>query len=410
MSVLDTLRERGFIQQVSHDEPLDRLFATERVTAYVGYDLTADSLTVGHLVPTMALAHLQRAGHRAIALLGGGTTMVGDPTGKTEMRPMLMRERIAANGERFRQQLSRILDFSSPDVGIVADNADWLLKLNYVDFLREVGVHFSVNRMLTAECFRSRMERESGLTFLEFNYMLMQAYDFLQLYRRYGCKVQMGGDDQWSNILAGADLIRRLERAEAYAITFPLLMTSDGRKMGKSESGAVWLDPEKTSPYEFYQYWRNTTDADVGRFLALFTFLPMDEVRRLAAAEGAAINESKRILAFEVTRLVHGEEEARRAQAAADALFRGDGNLESAPTTFIPAAELVASLSIVDLLVRTALAPSKSEARRLIAGGGVTINGERVASGDRLITEADFKDGALMLRKGKKGWHRVVRQ
>ncbi|MGE5560447.1 MAG: tyrosine--tRNA ligase [Chloroflexota bacterium] len=410
MTALDILRERGFIKQVSHEEELAKLFANERVTAYVGYDPTADSLTVGHLVPTMALSHLQRAGHRVIAVIGGGTTMVGDPTDKTEMRSLLSRGQIKANGERFKQQLSKILDLSSEDKGIFVDNADWLLELNYVNFLREIGVHFSVNRMLAAECYRARLEREEGLTFLEFNYMLMQSYDFLELNRRYGCKVQMGGDDQWSNILSGADLIRRKEGREAFAMTFPLLMTSDGRKMGKTASGAVWLDPEKTTPYEFYQYWRNTTDADVERFAAMFTHLPMDEVRRLGAATGAEINESKRRLAFEVTKIVHGEAEARKAQAAADALFSGEGDLEAAPTTFIPAAELVAALNIVDLLVRTELAPSKSEARRLIAGGGIQINGDRVETSDRMITEADFRDGVVMLRKGKKGWHRVVRQ
>lgn len=410
MNALDILRERGFIKQVSHEDELTKLFATERVTAYVGYDPTADSLTVGHMVPTMALAHMQRAGHRVIAVIGGGTTMVGDPTGKTEMRPMLKYEEILRNGERFKQQLGRILDLSSEDKGIFANNGDWLLKLNYVDFLREIGVHFSVNRMLAAECYKTRLEREEGLTFIEFNYMLMQSYDFLELNRRFGCQVQMGGDDQWANILSGADLIRRKEGRPAFAMTFPLLMTSDGRKMGKSESGAVWLDPERTAPYDFYQYWRNTTDADVERFAAMFTFLPMDEVRRLGRAEGAAINESKRVLAYEVTRIVHGEEEARKAQAAADALFSGEGDLAAAPTTFIPAAEFVASLNIIDLLVRTELAPSKSEARRLIAGGGIQINGDRVETSDRAITDADVRDGVVMLRKGKKGWHRVVRQ
>lgn len=410
MNALDVLRERGFIQQLSHEEQLHELFDREKVTAYVGYDLTADSLTVGHLVPTMALAHLQRCGHRVIVMLGGGTTMVGDPSGKTEMRPMLQLQTIAYNGARFKDQLSSILDLTTTESGIVVDNAEWLLKLNYVDFLREVGACFSVNRMLTAEAFRARMEREGGLTFLEFNYMLMQSYDFLEVFRRYGCKVQIGGDDQWSNILAGADLIRRLERGEAFAMTLPLLMTSDGKKMGKSERGAVWLDPEKTSPFEFYQYWRNVTDADVTRFLTMFTFLPIAEARRLGSAEGAGINESKRVLAFEVTKMVHGETAARQAQAAADALFSGDGDLTSAPTTFVPAAEFVATLNIVDLLVRTELAPSKGEAKRLIAGGGIMINGERVAGPEQMVGEPDLQDGVVMLRKGKKGYHRVVRQ
>lgn len=410
MNALDILRERGFIQQLSHEEPLHDLFEREKVTAYVGYDLTADSLTVGHLVPTMALAHLQRSGHRIIALLGGGTTMVGDPTGKVEMRPMLQLEAIKQNGARFKEQLSSILDLTTPEKGIIIDNSEWLLKLNYVDLLREIGPYLSVNRMLTAEAFRTRMEREEGLTFLEFNYMPMQSYDFLELYRRFGCKLQIGGDDQWSNILSGANLIRRIEHGEAFAMTLPLIMTSDGKKMGKSQAGAVWLDPERTSPFDFYQYWRNVTDADVGRFLTMFTFLPIEEAKRLGAAEGAAINESKRVLAFEVTKLVHGEEEARKAQAAADALFSGGGDLESAPTTFVPAAELVATINIVDLLVRTALAPSKGEAKRLIAGGGITVNGERVPGPEQMVGDADLRDGEIMLRKGKKGYHRVVRQ
>ncbi|MGE5652942.1 MAG: tyrosine--tRNA ligase, partial [Bacillota bacterium] len=362
-NVLDTLRERGFVQQLTHDEELRKLFETERVTAYVGVDPTADSMHVGHMLPIMALAHLQRAGHRPIALMGGGTSMVGDPSGKTEMRKMLSLEDIEQNKKGIRAQMARLLDFSE-EKALMLDNGDWLLKLNYVDFLREIGSQFSVNRMLTAECFRARMERpDTGLSFIEFNYMLMQSYDFLVLYREHGCKLQIGGDDQWSNIIQGADLIRRLERGEAYGLTLPLLTTASGKKMGKTEEGSVWLDPVKTSPYDFYQYWRNVHDADVERFFALYTFLPMDEVRRLGRAEGQAINDSKRALAFEITKIVHGEEEALKAQQAADALFSRGGDDANMPSTSVPMAELEAGINICDLLARCGLAASKSEGR-----------------------------------------------
>ncbi len=406
-NVLDTLRERGFVQQLTHDEPLHKLFATEKVTAYVGVDPTADSMHVGHMLPIMALAHLQRAGHRPIALMGGGTSMVGDPSGKTEMRKMLTLEDIEQNKKGIRAQMARLLDFSE-DKALMLDNADWLLKLNYVDFLREIGSQFSVNRMLTAECFRARMERpDSGLSFIEFNYMLMQAYDFLVQFREYGCKLQIGGDDQWSNILAGTDLIRRLERGEAFGLTLPLITTSSGAKMGKTVDGAVWLDPLKTSPYDFYQYWRNVHDADVERFFALYTFLPMDEVRRLGRAEGQAINESKKALAFEVTKMVHGEEEAMKAQQAAEALFSSGGDDANIPSTSVPMAELDAGINICDLMVRCGLAASKSEARRLIQQGGVTINGEKVESFERVVGSADLQDGKVLVKKGKKVFHAV---
>lgn len=399
MSVLKTLEERGFIKQTTHQEPLYEVLEKEKVTFYIGFDPTADSLHVGHMLPVMGMSHMQRAGHRPIAILGGGTAMIGDPSGKTDMRKMLTQETIDYNASCFKKQLSRFIDFDN-DRALMVNNGEWLLKLNYIDFLREIGSQFSVNRMLTAECFKSRMEK--GLSFIEFNYMLLQSYDFLTLYRRYGCKLQMGGDDQWSNILSGADLIRRLEGKEAYGITFPLLTTSSGKKMGKTEAGAVWLDPEKTSPFDFYQYWRNTEDQDVERFLRLYTFLPMDEVRRLGALKDREINEAKKVLAFEVTKLVHGEEEARKAEAAASAFFGGAGNGDDMPAVELQQTELAKGLTIVDLVVLAGLADSKSEARRLVTQGGISLGEERVNEFNRLLNVSDFSDGKVLLKKGKK--------
>jgi tyrosyl-tRNA synthetase len=404
-NVYHVLKERGFIQQVTHEEPLIELLDKEKVTFYIGFDPTADSLHVGHFLQVMVMAHMQKAGHRPIALVGGGTAMVGDPSGRTDMRKMLTREDIRANGEAFKKQLSRFLDFSEGKA-LMVDNGDWLLDLNYVNFLRDVGAHFSVNRMLTAECFKSRMEK--GLSFLEFNYMLMQAYDFLVLYKEYGCKLQMGGDDQWSNILAGADLVRRKESGEAYGMTFTLLTTSEGKKMGKTESGAIWLDANKTSPYDFYQYWRNVADGDVEKCLALLTFLPMDEVRRLGALQDEKINEAKKVLAFEVTKLVHGEEEAVKAREAAEALFGRGGDSDAIPTTVITREILANHKRVVDLLVYTGLTSSKGQGRRLISGGGVSVNDERVTDVDQELSVEDFPEGNLMLRKGKKVYHRVI--
>lgn len=404
VNVFDVLKERGFIQQTTHEEEIRELLGKESVTFYIGFDPTADSLTVGHFLTVMAMAHMQRAGHRPIALVGGGTAMVGDPTGKTDMRKMLTREDIEHNAQCFKKQFEKFIDFDNGKA-IMDDNANWLLKLNYVDFLREIGVHFSVNRMLTAECFKSRLEK--GLSFLEFNYMLMQGYDFLELYRRYGCKMQLGGDDQWSNILAGADLIRRAEGAEAYGMTFTLLTTSEGKKMGKTEAGAVWLDPEKTSPYDFYQYWRNVADADVEKCLALMTFVPMDEVRRLGSLPGEKINEAKKVLAFEITKIIHGEEEAQKAQQAAEALFGGGGDLGSIPTTEVSLEQLSEGINILDALVITELAPSKGEARRLVAQGGIAINNEKIEAIDFVITEKNFEDGKTIIKKGKKTYHRL---
>lgn len=398
-SVLDVLIERGFIKQMTHDEPLRNLLTTEVVTVYTGFDPTADSLHVGHTVAIMALAHMQRHGHRPIAILGGGTAMIGDPSGKTEMRQMLTKEQILANIGGIRQQLSRFLSFHD-GLALAVNNADWLEDLNYIHFLRDIGVHFSVNRMLTAECYKGRMEK--GLSFIEFNYMLLQSYDYLHLHKAYGCKLQMGGDDQWSNIIAGADLIRRTTRNEAYGITFPLLTTSSGNKMGKTEEGAVWLDAERTSPYDFYQYWRNTHDLDVERFLAIFTFLPMDEVRRLGQLKDRAINEAKKILAFEVTTLVHGATEAAKAQQAAEALFSGAGESANIPTVDIEAKLLAEQVDILTLLTVTGITSSKGEARRLIQGGGLYINEVRVDDPSLVVGQASLVEGRITIRKGKK--------
>ncbi|MCT8976372.1 tyrosine--tRNA ligase [Clostridium sp. CX1] len=402
-SVYDILLERGYIKQVTHEEEIKELLEKEKVTFYIGFDPTADSLHVGHFVQMMVMAHMQKEGHKPIALIGGGTAMIGDPSGKSDMRKMMTKEQIQHNADCFKVQFSKLIDFND-EKAIMANNGDWLLGLNYVEFLREVGVHFSVNRMLTAECYKQRLEK--GLTFLEFNYMLMQGYDFLELNRRYGCVLQMGGDDQWSNILSGVDLIRRKESKPAFGMTFTLLTTSEGKKMGKTEKGALWLDAEKTSPYEFYQYWRNVGDADVEKCLALLTFLPMDEVRRLGALEGAEINEAKKVLAFEVTKLIHGEEEAQKAKTAAEALFAGGQDMSSVPTVTIEKGEL--SCNVLDLLVNTKILPSKSEARRLVQQGGLTINDEKITDINSEITEEYFQDGSILIRRGKKNYNRII--
>ena len=403
LSVLDTLYERGFVHQLTHDEEIRELLETEKITFYIGFDPTADSLHVGHFLGMMVMAHMQRAGHRPICLIGGGTAMIGDPSGKTDMRKMMTAETIAHNGECFKKQMRRFIDFTD-DKALMMNNADWLMKLNYVEMLRSVGASFSVNRMLTADCFKQRLER--GLSFLEFNYMIMQAYDFLELYRLTGCVMQMGGADQWSNILAGADLIRRKEAKPAFGLTFTLLTTSDGRKMGKTEKGALWLDPEKTSPYDFYQYWRNVDDADVAKCLALLTFLPMEEVRRLASLKDQEINMAKKVLAFEVTQLVHGQEEAEKAKQAAEALFGGAGALDNAPTVTI-SREIIGG-KLVDILTIAGIFASKGEARRLIQGGGLYVKDEKVVDPDALLILDQFESDSLLIRKGKKSFHRLV--
>jgi len=404
-NVFDILKERGFIAQLTHEEEIKDLLSNNKVTFYIGFDPTADSLHVGHFVQLMVMAHMQRAGHRPIALIGGGTAMIGDPSGRTDMRKMMTQGTINHNAEKSRHQLSKFIDFSDGKA-IMVNNADWLLDLNYIGFLREIGVHFSVNRMLTAECFKSRLER--GLTFIEFNYMLMQSYDFLVLNRKHGCLMQLGGDDQWSNIIAGIDLIRRVEGKQAYGMTFALLTTSEGKKMGKTEKGALWLDPEKTSPYDFYQYWRNVDDADVIKCLKLLTFLPMDEINRLAQLRDEQINEAKKVLAYEVTKLVHGEDEAMKARQLAEALFGGGGSTDDLPSTPVPLSELENGINILDLLLRTGLVPSKSEARRLVQQGGIYIEGEPVASIEHVVRSDAFTNGELLIKKGKKTYHKVV--
>lgn len=400
-NVFDTLKERGFIAQCTNEAELRELFDKERVTFYIGFDPTADSLHAGHFIALMAMAHMQRAGHRPICLVGGGTGTVGDPTGRTDMRKMLTDEDIEHNCECFKKQIARFIDFSDGKA-IMVNNGDWLRKLNYIDLLRDVGACFTVNRMLAAECYKQRWEK--GLTFLEFNYMVMQAYDFLELNRRYGCKLEMGGDDQWSNIIAGVELNRRKNNVAVYGLTNKLLTKSDGKKMGKTAGGALWLDAEKTSPYEFYQYWRNVDDADVEKCLALLTFLPMDEVRRLGSLEGSAINEAKSVLAYEVTKIVHGEEEANKAKKAAEALFGGVGNTADMPTI---AAET--GRKLLDILTAGKVFASKSEGRRLIQQNGLSLNDEKVKDVDYILQESDFTDGEAIVKKGKKKYFKLVK-
>lgn len=405
-NVFDILTERGFIEQVSDAEGL-RAAVERPITCYVGFDPSAPSFHVGNLVPIMALAHMQHHGHRPIAIMGGGTGLIGDPSGKSEMRKLLSVEQIDANLVNLKAQMSRFLDFSEGRA-LMLNNGDWLRPLNYLEFLRDIGRHFSVNRMLAAEAYRVRYESDGGLNFLEFNYMLLQAYDFLHVYRKYGCVLQMGGNDQWGNILAGVDLIRRAEGGQAYAATFPLITTASGAKMGKTETGAVWLDPKRVSPYEYYQYWINTEDADVERFLAIFTFLPMDQVRAMGRLTGADIRQAKEVLAFEATRIAHGETAAREAQEASRKLFGERVVTDAVPTTEVEASELRAGIPVPELFVRVGLCSSRSEARRLIQQGGVYLNDAPVTSPDLLVTKSSLVDGFLLLRVGKKRYHRVV--
>lgn len=404
-NVFDTLVERGYIKQTTHEEEIRELLGKEKITFYIGFDPTADSLHVGHFIAMMFMSHMQKAGHRPIALVGGGTAMIGDPSGKTDMRKMLTKEQIQHNVDSIKEQLSKFIDFSD-DKAILVNNGDWLLNLNYVEFIRDIGIHFSVNRMLTAECFKQRLEK--GLSFLEFNYMLMQGYDFYELNKRYGCVMQLGGDDQWSNMIAGMELIRRKEQKSAYAMTCTLLTNSEGKKMGKTENGALWLDPEKTSSFDFYQYWRNVNDADVEKCLALLTFLPMDEVKRLGSLKDAAINEAKKTLAYEVTKLVHGEDEARKAQEAAEALFGGGIDMSNVPAVEITK-DMIGSL-ILDILLSGKVIPSKKEGRRLIEQGGLSINDEKVEDPNAVLSQEDFKDEMVLVKKGKKKYYKIVLQ
>ena len=404
MSVFDVLQERGFIAQVSHEEEIREMLEKEKITFYIGFDPTADSLHVGHFIALMAMAHMQRAGHRPIALLGGGTGMIGDPSGKDDMRKMLTPEFINHNIECFKKQMSKFIDFSDGKA-LMVNNGDWLLNLNYVNLLREVGTHFSVNHMLAAECYKKRWDK--GLTFFEFNYMIMQAYDFYTLHKNFNCVLQMGGDDQWSNMLAGVELIRRKDQKPAFCITCKLLTTSDGRKMGKTEKGALWLDAEKCSPYDFYQYGRNVDDSDVEKCLALLTFLPMDEVRRLGAYKDEKINDAKKVLAYEVTKLIHGQAEADKAVKATEALFGGGADMDNVPTLEITEADKTAKL--VDLLTAQKVFSSKREARQMIAQRGLYLNNAAVEDPEFALTPELFaEDGGVLIRKGKKKYYRIV--
>ena len=405
-NILDILKERGFIAQTTFEDELYEQLK-EPTVFYVGFDPTADSLHIGHYIPIMAMAHMQRAGHKPIALMGGGTAMIGDPSGKTDMRKMMTVETIDHNVECIKKQMSRFLDFED-DKALIVNNGDWLRHLNFIEFMRDIGSLFSVNRMLTAECYKARMATENGLSFLEFTYMLMQSYDFLELFHRYGCRLEMGGNDQWSNMLGGADLVRKKENEKAFACTFQLLLTHDGRKMGKTEAGALWLDPQKTTPYQFYQYWRNVDDKDVEKCLALLTFLPMDEVRRLGALKDAEINEAKKILAYEVTRLVHGEEEAEKAAAASSTLFSGGASFENVPTLELTETSLEQDARISTMLVQSGLCKSQSDARKQIEQNAVSVNDKKTTDPSATLSAEQIgKDGAL-LKKGKKGFCRII--
>ena len=406
MHILDILKERGFIAQVTFEDELYKQLE-EPTTFYVGFDPTADSLHIGHYIPIMAMAHMQKAGHKPIALMGGGTAMIGDPSGKTDMRKMMTVETIDNNVECIKKQMCRFLDFSEGQA-IIVNNGDWLRHLNFIEFMRDIGSMFSVNNMLRADCYRARMESENGLSFLEFTYMLMQSYDFLELFHRYGCRLEMGGNDQWSNMLGGADLVRRKDNEKAFACTFQLLLTHDGKKMGKTEKGALWLDPNKTSPFDFYQYWRNIDDKDVEKCLGLLTFLPMDEVRRLGALEGSAINEAKKVLAFEVTKLVHGEAEAQKAADAAASLFGGGMNSANVPSFELTAADLAEDARVTTMLVKSGLCKSQSEARQQIKADAVSVADVKVTDEKAVIDASQFGEDGLMLQKGKKGFRRLI--
>ena len=403
-NVFDILEERGFIEQLTDEKEVREMFEKESIPFYIGFDPTADSLHVGHFVSMMVASHMQKCGHKPIILIGGGTASIGDPSGKTDMRRMMTREEIDHNVECFKVQFSKFLSFEGKNAAIIVNNADWLLKLNYIDFMREIGSKFSVNRMLAAECYKSRME--TGLTFFELGYMLLQSYDFLYLYDNYGCKLEMGGNDQWSNIIGGVELVRKIGHSDAYGLTFRLLTTKEGKKMGKTEKGALWLDPTKTSPYEFYQYWRNIADADVKTVLSLLTFLPMEEVNRLSSLKDEQINEAKKIAAFEITKLIHGEEEAKKAEEASSALFGGNGgNIDNMPSVTIESE----NLSIVDAVVTAGFAPSKGQAKTLISQGAIYLNDNKIDEIGFMLSADDFKEGFAILKKGKKNYCKIVK-
>lgn len=405
MTIFDELKARGLLAQLTDEEEIKELINNGKATFYIGFDPTADSLHVGHFMALCLMKRLQMAGNKPIALIGGGTAMVGDPSGRTDMRQMMTPETIQHNVDCFKKQMSRFIDFSEGKA-LLVNNADWLMNLNYIELLRDVGAHFSVNRMLTAECYKQRMEK--GLSFLEFNYMIMQSYDFYNLFREYGCNMQFGGDDQWSNMLGGTELIRRKLGKDAYAMTITLLLNSEGKKMGKTQSGAVWLDPEKTSPYDFYQYWRNVADADVLKCLRMLTFLPLEQIDEMDKWEGSQLNKAKEILAYELTALVHGEEEAKKADTAAKSLFAGGAKGGSVPTTELSKEELGDGLQIIEVLEKCKLIPSRGEGRRLVQQGGVKVNDEKVTDIGTVIN-ADMcdDDGIIMIQKGKKTFHQL---
>ena len=400
-NVFDILDERGYIEQLTHPAEIKELFAKESVPFYIGFDPTADSLHVGHFVSLMVASHMQKCGHKPIILVGGGTATIGDPSGKTDMRRMMSREEINHNVECIKKQIEKFVSFEGENGAIIVNNADWLLDLKFVDFVREIGSLFSVNRMLSAECYKQRLE--TGLTFFEMSYMLMQSYDFLYLYNKYGCKLEMGGNDQWSNIIGGVELIRKIGKDDSYGLTFKLLTTKEGKKMGKTEKGALWLAPNKTSPYEFYQYWRNIEDSSVETVLKMLTFLPIEQINELANLKDEKINEAKKIAAYEITKLIHGEEEAKKAEEASNALFNGSGSLDNMPTVKLDST----NISIIDAIVQTGIAPSKGQARTLITQGGISLNDEKVTDVNYQLSETDFSQGYAILKKGKKVFYKL---
>ena len=400
-NVIDILNERNYIEQITHPAELKEFLSNNKISFYLGIDPTADSLHVGHFVSLMVANYLQKCGHRPVILVGGGTATIGDPSGKTDMRKMLSREEINHNVECLKKQISKFVSFEGENAAIIVNNADWLLDLKFVDFVREIGSLFSVNKMLAAECYKKRLE--TGLTFFEMSYMLMQSYDFLHLYNEYGCKLEIGGNDQWSNIIGGVNLIRKIGKDDSFGLTFKLLTTKEGKKMGKTEKGALWLSPEKTSPYEFYQYWRNVEDESIENVFNMLTFLPTDKIKELCSVKDERINEAKKILAFEITKLVHGEEEAKKAEEAANALFNCSGNLENMPSTKIDNT----NISILDALILSGLAPSKGQARTLINQGGISLNDSKITDVNYMISDSDFTEGYAILKKGKKFFHKL---
>lgn len=403
MNVFDILEQRGYIEQMTHPKEIKELFGKTSVPFYIGIDPTADSLHVGHFVSLMVASHMQKCGHKPIILVGGGTATIGDPSGKTDMRKMMTRETIDNNVNCIKKQIEKFVSFEGENAAIIVNNADWLLDLKFIEFMREIGSLFSVNKMLAAECYKQRME--TGLTFFEMSYMLMQSYDFLYLYNKYGCKLQMGGNDQWSNIIGGVDLIRKVGKDDSFGLTFKLLTTKEGKKMGKTEKGALWLSSEKTSPYEFYQYWRNIEDESVETVFKLLTFLPMEKIKELCSLKDEQINEAKKILAFEITKLVHNEEEAKKAEEASNALFSGKGNLDNIPTVELNGNR---NISIVDAIVLTGISPSKGQARTLINQGGISLNDVKITDISYVLSEKDFSDGYAILKKGKKIFYKLI--